>query len=561
VHGRVTVQQVMMVRIRKFLLPEMSATDVDLRAISGPGDGVCVELTTEEPLLIGRDRRGLNIPDHHVSLRHCMIEWSGTAYCLYDLGSAKGTVLIGEVIRDEEGHRLRVGDEIIVGQTHYRVQDRHRNWRRAAELALLVALVGLVVGVGALVMAPRVDSELLLAWETPIRQGAFESRELRLDPSFLRQRGLDGRSLRIGAVSDHDANGLHEVWLKSDHGGWIVTFDEEGRWRSLADLPAGCRSEHRVTQGMPLLECSGVTWAFGEDRYQPIGQDGIVVWAVPSGSQPKNEIAAPHQVAVFRTTLRRKPALAGFLAMNGVDQGVHYILCERALPGVPPLARLEDGRVVSLSKKCHGFIDLHDLDVAAVRAIAFTHAGYLALLDDLETLLSGNSDGLFRPAEWDSMIEAWTRPPGAMRAVTWVGFNAADHFFDPIPPDRPLTVTTKLPTSADRTVAPHSVTATIVSQGTVDLDPPGCAQLQVVTGPWSCPIAQGCMTGSTFTTIREVGCGEPQDVLVSGYSTGVYDATVGALDLRMVTETVSRSDRIDVLRLRVAWRASSRRGG
>ena len=41
----------------------------------------------------------------------------------------------------------------------------------------------------------------------------------------------------------------------------------------------------------------------------------------------------------------------------------------------------------------------------------------------------------------------------------------------------------------------------------------------------------------------------------------MYDAKVGARDVRRVTEAVSLADRIDVLRLRIAWRAASMQGG
>jgi transcriptional regulator with GAF, ATPase, and Fis domain len=85
--------------------------------LAGPRCGETVSLDSAETS-IGRDARNhLNIPDHLMSRRHCVVELSDSRCTLRDVGSANGTYVNGMPVRERtlaHGDRIRVGDSVLL---------------------------------------------------------------------------------------------------------------------------------------------------------------------------------------------------------------------------------------------------------------------------------------------------------------------------------------------------------------------------------------------------------------------------------------------------------------
>ena len=85
--------------------------------LAGPRCGETVSLDSAQ-MSIGRDARNhLNIPDHLMSRRHCVVELSGGLCTLRDIGSANGTYVNGMPVRERtlaHGDRIRVGDSVLL---------------------------------------------------------------------------------------------------------------------------------------------------------------------------------------------------------------------------------------------------------------------------------------------------------------------------------------------------------------------------------------------------------------------------------------------------------------
>ena len=85
--------------------------------LAGPRCGETVSIEANETT-IGRDARNhLNIPDHLMSRRHCVVELSEAQCTLRDLGSANGTYVNGMPVRERtlaHGDRIRVGDSVLM---------------------------------------------------------------------------------------------------------------------------------------------------------------------------------------------------------------------------------------------------------------------------------------------------------------------------------------------------------------------------------------------------------------------------------------------------------------
>jgi len=85
--------------------------------LAGPRCGETVSLDSAQTS-IGRDARNhLNIPDHLMSRRHCVVELSDGGCTLRDVGSANGTYVNGMPVRERtlaHGDRIRVGDSVLL---------------------------------------------------------------------------------------------------------------------------------------------------------------------------------------------------------------------------------------------------------------------------------------------------------------------------------------------------------------------------------------------------------------------------------------------------------------
>lgn len=83
-----------------------------LRVVAGARRGLNVPLPTDRPLVIGRKDGDLVLNDQLVSSRHARVVPRDGGWVIQDLGSTNGTMLDGQLIREEP---LRPGAEIAIG--------------------------------------------------------------------------------------------------------------------------------------------------------------------------------------------------------------------------------------------------------------------------------------------------------------------------------------------------------------------------------------------------------------------------------------------------------------
>jgi DNA-binding winged helix-turn-helix (wHTH) protein len=106
--------------------------NVQLEFIEGPLKGYNHNLVGCKSLIIGRNKivskdfDTLVIDDNFVSRRHLQLTVSteGLFFFVEDLNSANGTLLNGERLRPNEKQRLSVGDQLVVGTSVLRYNDR-----------------------------------------------------------------------------------------------------------------------------------------------------------------------------------------------------------------------------------------------------------------------------------------------------------------------------------------------------------------------------------------------------------------------------------------------------
>src|SRR3954470_19077336 len=73
-----------------------------LLVLAGPHMGELYKLKPDQTTVMGRGETDLRIEDDGVSRRHCSITPRGRAALLVDLGSANGTFVEGERIRERQ---------------------------------------------------------------------------------------------------------------------------------------------------------------------------------------------------------------------------------------------------------------------------------------------------------------------------------------------------------------------------------------------------------------------------------------------------------------------------
>ena len=116
-----------------------------LLVLSGPQVGELHKLKTDQPTVIGRGEADLRIDDDGVSRKHCSIQPRGRGALLVDLGSANGTFVGGERIRER---LLATDDHFQIGVSttlKFTIADdlEAAVQRRMAEAALREPLTGL----------------------------------------------------------------------------------------------------------------------------------------------------------------------------------------------------------------------------------------------------------------------------------------------------------------------------------------------------------------------------------------------------------------------------------
>ncbi len=559
--------------------PIQSDTRVELVAISGTIEGARIGLSTTEPLILGRSARGFQIADPLASLQHAQIDWSGDSWLLTDLRSVSGTFVDGVQVT---GLPVRIGpgNVIRIGETELEVVQLHQSVRMAVTSLVGGFLALVVFALVAFVLVPRGESSVSLLWTKPIKRGDLRtpSRELALPRPFLRQYGLEARNLRIRRVTDFDENGRDEVWLRHDKKEFVVTFAESGEWLVIGDIPGVCPDEGRSLDGQlnvdfPAVKCPGVTYQMVDGVYRPTQHDGAVVWVRPKREasstpvegepdaleEPSESERTMHDdapVVPHRLAVRRLERLAGFLGTRGIDEPVHYFLCDGAIPGVDAQLLTERGEQKWLSQGCMRAAYLLGDDLGDVVAVALTEGGRAALVDDISTWLSGNADGIFLSDEDRELVDNWSADPGYLLGSTRLEFREADYYF------RPVAAEAQIPKDGRRLLSMRRAsdasalaeTTTILRAGEMVLDPPGCHELQVNVQGWRCLMSQGCFSARAFLTITDVGCGDPVNVLIANYAGGLSEGASGPLQVRAVLDASTRGDRVEITRARVSYR-------
>ena len=589
-----------------------AGTEVDLIAISGPVEGARAALKPDAKLVIGRSSTGFQIPDSLVSIYHAQVGWEDGSYWITDLDSATGTYVDGHPLKNETA-QLQLGMVIRIGDSELEVSRR----RRFSELEVLAIVAPLVISLFVIALtltaAGNRAANLALQWIEPIHRGAaFEpSAQLEVPEVYLRSHGMNIRDLRIRRLTDFDLNGRDEVWFRYAGRDYIVTFDEQGRWVDLGDVPKGC--DDRPVDGrraLPALACTDVTYDLYQGKYRAAQQDGVVVWLRPhfeeeaarriadllkaqgepvpeslkiSRELPKRaakaakaadgiiELLDPREestralmgsalVRPHRFGLRGEANLAGFLQARGITEPVHYLICEDALPGVAPQVLTETGRLVALSEPCGNDVVLSSHKLGRPAAMAFTAEGHRALLADASTFYGGNPAGIYLNKSHNLLFKWLKGEPGYTVEVTQLKFSGDELAFPAIAVENKVALGRQLLPTGEVDPAPLAVTATLLSPGRAVLDPPGCTLLEIKVGTWSCAVSEGCLSSSTFFTVQDVGCVPKGPVMAGSYKEGVATMSAPRLDLRSDMRLRQDGDRITVIEAKLTYRLKDESG-
>ena len=569
--------------------------------------------------MVGRTRSGFQLNDPLVSIYHAQISWERGAFWVTDLDSATGTFVDGKRLVNARA-ALVAGSQIRIGNTHIEVVVRQRVSQMEV-IALTVPVVFAVLMIGFMMaFAGKRANSMALVWSDPIYRGAgmAASNELVVPLTFQRTHGINVRGLRVRQVSDEDANGRDEVWLRYEDREFIVTFDEDGGWQDLGSLPVDCMAvtdKHRLGT-LPVIRCPGVFYDIVGGQYRPVNQDGVVVWMRPKFDQvasdqlrralggeavdvqtftvpqieekkseqtiseslvarsavrqEKNKKATDLEsrslepvterllesslVKSHRFGLRQPEFLAGFLSARGVNEPIHYLICEDALPGIAAQVLTSAGRLVPLLYGCQQDIHLTTNRLGRPAIVAFTAEGHRALMADANTFYSGNPLGTYLKKS-DRDLLAWVESdPGYPVKAIQLKFEGKERYFEPVSTEVPLAEGRYLVPTGELAPAPQAVSATLLTSGRSTMNPEGCEVLELLIGEWSCAVSEGCLRSRPFYQVREIGCGEPKVVMEVPYRGGSQEARLERLDLHSEVQTRSDGDRVTVLQANFTYR-------
>jgi len=547
--------------------------------VAGEAEGVVVRLNASSVLSVGRSNRGLQLHDPLIGIHHAEIAWRRGAYWLTDLGSPSGTLVEDRRVEDntvllEAGVSIRMGDCEFVLERRNRITPlEYVAILGPLSIAALVVLVNVFFR-GHTSHAPSVT------WQEPIARGDLveASRQLPVPRTFIRRFGIDLDDLRIRRVTDFDLNGRDEVWLRHNGYEHPITFDEKGAWVLLGKLPIDCTDIPDDGGDLPLVQCGPVLHDVVDGQYRPVRQEGAVVWFKPTWSDGATKVGSPPDAAeppeveralpgeaVFdpnaanqpqRVMFAREMRLRSFLRDRGVREPIHYLICEDAFPGVRAQVLTESGKVVRLGKGCLRDVGVSRPGIGRPTAVAFTASGHRALIDDIATFYSGNSDRAFLDPQYAQFVDLVDQDTGPLLRAVRVWFRgSAGGGHDAVAGEARLGVGNSLiPSGVGPKPAQLAVTATIVSAGRARLDPPGCTLLEVSTKPWECGLTSGCFSSNQFMTVVDVGCGEPRILLEVPYTGGLVQGGDDRIELRAVVANAELRDRTSVLGARLSYR-------
>ncbi len=579
----------------------MSAA-LDLVVLTGPLEGQVVQLRPNEPLLLGRSSKGLQLIDPLVSLNHSEITWEGDRYWIEDLSSATGTY-VNDVRLLDKAVCLVPGMRIRMGETDLEVRERPRS----AALRIVgaaAALLILYLGVRSFMDSIEVSYDPKIRWATVVNQGAgFQSDVLEIPTSFIRESGVDHRELQVERVTDFDANGVDELWLRWPGGRRVVTFNPDGSWKNISDLNADCLDKSRsleeglpaecyvdksrvrsempqicrgfdLSDGFPDQDCAGTTLRFNDGGYHIVEHAGLYAWMPPTkevelpllakakgkvtGTPLTKRVVTEGPIEPFLFTLIRPSNLAGFLADRGVVEPVHYLVCEDAVPGVRAQVLTESGEIVPLTVGCIGDLKAEGLTYNAEfgdglpRMLAFTGVGYEALLEDVAVYMGGGIDKLFMDrgqlAAYDKLSAAPQRRLGSMR----IAFEGPVRIFDPIAEEVEVAEGRRL-LASEFAAPPPPISRVVRIDGPGRYPMEGCSELEVTTNDWHCLFTKACGANSKFLTIHNIGCGEAAPARYP-YARALSPYMDDHIEGRVSVESIDVDGQIDVLRVRMAYR-------
>jgi hypothetical protein len=537
--------------------------NIDLVCVEGPLAGERVPLSPAAPMLIGRSKRGLHLPDPLVSIEHAEISWTTDRYFIVDLGSLSGTFL-DERRLTRDPTPLLPGMTLQVGESTFKVEIRRVRPLWFWPLVLVMVVTGTMIASFMLAAAQPVVYAPTLHWGVPIKQAGVESGVVPIPLRFVRQYGLDNRDLILRRVTDYDRDGVDELWMDTPVDHLVITFvpGAEGTdWKVLGRFPRGCYD--RPALDFPDQRCDGVLYFYERGQYVLADNDGIVGWietppAVPSNGQPP---PAPSVApAPFRFTLIEREKLAGFLQARGVTERVHYLVCEEALPGLKAQVLTQEGEIKPLDYGCLGDLVLSgaaELSSRSPKAVAFTATGREALVDDIATWLVGSPDGLFHDPQTSAVVSAIDAEP-TTRVMMRLAFNGIDVGVDPVADEKPVAgVRRLLPSGTVPSLpAPLASTVALDGPGLLRVDPPGCSELEIETTNWTCALSRFCTPGQEFLTVRQTGCGvaAPTPIMTVPYRNAGAAGGDPNVQLRVALQLKPGTRRVDVLRARVSWR-------
>lgn len=545
---------------------------LDVVVISGPQAGAVIVCKPDEPTVIGRVLGALQLQDPLVSLRHAELSFDvkREQWMLRDLGSVTGTFVDGRPITGEP-IAVRDGQVIRIGESDLRLRG-HQQWR-LRQAVMLVGPTIVVVALAVMYFAVRValpDPPTNLPAPAVLAAGRAPVTRVHLSPEVVRELAVNTRAVVVKGVSDYDNNGVSELWLAFPGGEAIVDFAATGAPNIVARLPAGCSTSRQ--DGWPDLKCGAEVWIYHQGRYRPVAQTGVVAWmsafdqykappAKADGSPPPRP-PDKSKLVVSRVDLAGDERVAGFLARRGVQDAVHWVVCEGFHPGLEPQAALATGEVVALAFPCASELEViaradsgGELWRGRPLAIALTPQGQRDLVDEVTRWRGGHPSGLFVAADERRWLGDVSANPASL-----VGRARLDASANPWP--RSVVALQPMPEVPRRLVfnkdapppAPRAGMAILLSTGRLSIDVPGCGSLNIHVGAWQCAMGALCLPNARFVSVVETGCGADAVVLAAGYQSGVYSAQSDSFDYRLELQGGAQWFRRDMHGARLSWR-------
>lgn len=531
----------------------------ELVVVEGPLQGRSFRVPTHQTLRIGRTSRDLPLfQDEKASFDHAEISWTADGFWVRDLGSEIGT-FIDEYPVPEAGQALLVGSRLRVGQTLLRLDERRAipawlGWSAAAGLPLVCVLTFLIVlGLRPIEYAPQ------LRFAEAIGQGAVTSDTAVVPLWFIRKYGVDHRDLRARRVTDFDDDGRSELWISVNGREAVVELDAEAGWELLGELPADCQDEEGLD--FPVLSCAGRRYRMVGGQYELRGLERVVVWAQPMAVVPGERDAPPSRVPgparPYRMSLPQPERLAGFLAARGVDEPIHYLVCEGAFAGVRAQVLTAAGELQTLDTGCFGALSLNGPGMNAEMApeppvaVALTAHGFEALRRDANTFVLGDPSAAFSRLV-PTALAAFTASPASLAARVEVDAEPVEQLA--MAEEAQLVGVRHWDHADTAQPAAALLLASLESAGTARLDVPGCAEIEVVTKSWHCLLRRACTPGAIFLTATEVGCGAPRPLMSMSYGGGLARATLPEVEMLAQIDLHGDGGQIDVNRVRLGFR-------